>query len=48
MENFNIIKNIERQNRIDQGYFDGRYKNKIIPNKKKKINKLWARMKKVV
>lgn len=41
----NLEKKIERQNQIEQGFFDGRFKSKFIPNKKKKQNKEWARKK---
>lgn len=30
---------INRQNAIEQGFYDGRFRNKIVPNKKKKENK---------
>ena len=34
---------IERKNMVDAGAFDGRYRSKIVPNKKKKQSKNWAR-----
>lgn len=40
-----VIKDIsiERKNQVEQGFFDGRYRNRTIPNKKKKESKEWAR-----
>lgn len=42
-----VKKNItvERKNQVEQGFFDGRYRSKAIPNKKKKQAKEWARKK---
>lgn len=45
METDKILKAIERKNRIEQGYFDGRFKQKIIKNKKKEKEKYKAREK---
>lgn len=36
---------IERKNAIEAGFFDGRFVNKVIPNKKKQAQKRWARSK---
>ena len=38
-----IEQKINRQQQIEAGAYDGRFKNKVIPNKKKKANKNWAR-----
>ena len=35
----NIEKAIQRKEAISQGFFDGRFSNKIIPNKKKQESK---------
>jgi hypothetical protein len=35
----------KRQDQVDQGAYDGRYKVKIVPDKKKQAKKLWARIK---
>jgi hypothetical protein len=37
----------KRQDQVDQGVYDGRYKTKVIPDKKKQAKKLWARMKNI-
>ena len=34
---------IKRTEQKEAGVFDGRYKPKVIPNKKKKAQKTWAR-----
>ena len=36
-------KAIKRKEQIAAGVYDGRYKVKVIPNKKKKAQKNWAR-----
>jgi len=36
-------RTIKRTEQKEAGVFDGRYKPKVIPNKKRKANKLWAR-----
>ena len=33
----------KRSDQREAGVYDGRYKQKFVPNKKKKANKLWAR-----
>lgn len=33
----------KRSDQISAGAYDGRYKQKVVPNKKKKANKNWAR-----
>ncbi len=33
----------KRNDQIAAGVYDGRYKQKVVPNKKKKAAKLWAR-----
>jgi len=40
-----IEQKIKRQQQIEQGAYDGRFKSKVVPNKKKKQNKNWARKK---
>jgi len=40
-----IAKRLQRKIAIQQGYYDGRYKEKIIPDKKKEAKKKWARRK---
>jgi len=42
---YNMAKGSERQNRIDQGFFDGRFRPKSIPNKKKVLEKKISRSK---
>ena len=36
-------KALKRKNQVDQGAYDGRYKTKIVPDKKKQASKEWAR-----
>ena len=36
-------RTIKRTKQKEAGVFDGRYKSKVIPNKKKKAQKTWAR-----
>jgi hypothetical protein len=36
-------RTIKRTEQKEAGAFDGRYKQKIVPNKKRKAAKLWAR-----
>jgi len=38
-------RTIKRTEQKEAGVFDGRYKSKVIPNKKKKAQKNWARKK---
>lgn len=35
----------KRKDQVDQGVYDGRYRVKIVPDKKKQAKKLWARLK---
>jgi hypothetical protein len=34
----------KRQDQINQGAYDGRYRTKIVVDKKKQAKKLWARL----
>ena len=36
-------RTIKRSDQKEAGVFDGRYKQKVIPNKKRKAQKNWAR-----
>jgi len=36
-------RTIKRTKQKEAGVFDGRYKPKVVPNKKKKAQKNWAR-----
>lgn len=40
-----IEHKIKRQDQINDGAYDGRYKTKIVPDKKKKQSKSWAKNK---
>jgi hypothetical protein len=40
-------KGENREKAKEQGYYDGRYRSKVVPDKKKKENKEAARKKKV-
>lgn len=40
-----LEKRIQRQNAILDGAYDGRYRKRVVPNKKKKLSKEWARIK---
>lgn len=40
-----VAKKLQRKIALQQGYYDGRYKEKIIPDKKKEAKKKWARKK---
>lgn len=40
-----INKKINRQNQVKAGAYDGRYKERIVPDKKKQQRKKWARRK---
>ena len=33
----------KRSDQVAAGVYDGRYKQKVVPNKKKKAAKMWAR-----
>jgi hypothetical protein len=41
----NINQKIKRQEQLEQGMFDGRFRKKVVQDKKKKENKTWARKK---
>lgn len=41
-----MTKSKKREEQVKQGAYDGRYKTKIVPDKKKKLAKNWARNKK--
>lgn len=36
----------KRKQQIEQGMYDGRFRKKVVPDKKKKSKKEWARKKK--
>ncbi|MFM9026663.1 MAG: hypothetical protein ACKOQ6_01535 [Bacteroidota bacterium] len=38
-----IARRLQRKLAISQGFYDGRYKEKTVKDKKKEANKLWAR-----
>ncbi len=38
-----VAKKLQRKIAIQQGYYDGRYREKIIPDKKKEAKRKWAR-----
>lgn len=40
-----IDHKIKRQNQVDAGMYDGRFRTKIVADKKKKQSKCWARNK---
>lgn len=42
---YNMSKGNQRKNRVEQGFFDGRFAPKSIPDKKKKLSKIEARKK---
>jgi hypothetical protein len=42
---FDVAKRLQRKLAIQQGYYDGRFKSKTIPDKKKEENKRLARKK---
>jgi len=37
----------EREKRKDQGFFDGRFRHKVVPDKKKKLSLQTSRSKKI-
>ena len=41
--NHQLEKKIQRQNAIDQGAYDGRFRKRIVPDKKKKQNREQSR-----
>lgn len=41
----NVNKKIARQDMIEAGGYDGRFRNKVVPDKKKVRNKKFARTK---
>jgi hypothetical protein len=40
-----IEQKIKRQEQLEQGMFDGRYRRKVVQDKKKKEKRGWARKK---
>ena len=38
-----IQRTIKRKDQLDAGLFDGRYRQRVVVNKKKKAQKNWAR-----
>ena len=42
---FNAAKTLQRKLALQQGYYDGRFKEKIVKDKKKEERKKWARKK---
>ena len=42
---YQAVKGEERKNRIEQGFFDGRFRPKQVPNKKKAAEKKLCRSK---
>lgn len=45
MRSKSFERKINRQNAKEQGFYDGRFRSKVVENKKKKHNKNWARKK---
>ena len=43
--NMKYEHSIKREDQVKAGAYDGRFKVKIVPNKKKKAQKEWARKK---
>jgi hypothetical protein len=41
--NTDIQRQIKRKDQLDAGLFDGRYRQRVVVNKKKKAQKNWAR-----
>ena len=39
----NFERQIKRKDQLDAGLFDGRYRQRVVVNKKKKAQKNWAR-----
>lgn len=44
-KSIDVAKRLQRKIAIQQGFYDGRFKEKIIPDKKKEAKKKWARKK---
>jgi hypothetical protein len=42
---FDVAKRLQRKLAIQQGFYDGRFKEKIVPDKKKKESRSMARRK---
>jgi hypothetical protein len=38
-----IQRQIKRKDQLQAGLFDGRYRQRVVVNKKKKVQKNWAR-----
>jgi hypothetical protein len=39
----NLERKIKRQQQVEQGAYDGRFRSKVVPDKKKQQSKNWAR-----
>jgi hypothetical protein len=39
------MKSLKRKQQVEAGAYDGRYRTKVVTDKKKKAKKLWARLK---
>lgn len=48
MKNDNHINTVKRKAQVAAGAYDGRYKTKVVTDKKKKQRKSWARKKVVI
>lgn len=42
-----VAQRLQRKLAIQEGFYDGRFKEKTIPDKKKEASKRWARKKRV-
>ena len=40
-----VAKRLQRKIALQQGFYDGRYKEKVIPDRKKEEKRKWARRK---
>lgn len=40
-----VAKKLQRKIAIQEGFYDGRFKEKVVPDKKKEAKKKWARQK---
>jgi hypothetical protein len=45
LSSFDVAKNLQRKLALQQGFYDGRFKEKIIKDKKKELKKKFARKK---
>lgn len=41
----NIERSIKRKNLVECGVYDGRYRQRVVQDKKKELSKTWARIK---